>query len=133
MGFFANFFKKGIKMPEKFVPGGNVILQNDMSASITIVLEVVHESLIGFQIILVNNDAVGVITAEASAVNHPDDPNSVPLVFKDGTSSVLIAAGDSSPHYIDVQTSAPYIHLKYTRTSGTTSNLLNVYSHAKSG
>ncbi len=114
-------------------PGGRILKDNDMSASVTVVLEVAHESLIGLQIKLVNNDAVGVITVAASNVSNENDTDAVDLVFKDGTSSAIIPSGDATPHYIDIETSAPYLFITYTRTSGTTGNLLNIYSHAKAG
>jgi hypothetical protein len=120
-------------MPEKFVAGGQIIFNDDMSDDVNIIVEIVHEKLIGIHFTFVNNDAVGELSACASNINQVDDLNSVPIVFKDGTNKINVTAGDSLPKYMDLNTSAPYVIVKYKRTSGTVGNIMNAYTHAKAG
>lgn len=85
---------------------------------------------IGFHIrVPTNADAVGVIKVMQS--NSPDTDHGVQVVFLDGSDEITIATGTTYNVWVDVEVYGRYVWVWWDFTSGTGTNVLDVWAEVK--
>ena len=99
-----------------------LIVDGDMSASITADgTNILYTDRVGYQI-----DWTGTPTGDFTVEVSNDEDTWVELTL----STAIAAGGSADSAFIDVETAAKFVRLKYTRSSGT--GTLNVHITAKS-